>query len=350
MPPNSFVLKTNSVKLVDANFKSTDILKSLANDIGKKNILGCVKTQGQWILTVKNKEDAELIQETGLKIGNEVCDIMGVTKTIITVSVFGVPMYITDDEISGKLEEYGCRLRSPWVRKYYEDYPNIENGIRYVRLELPNSVKSLPYAITIEGTHLRLKHNGQSRVCNLCLSDDHIMRECPQYTCRECGQQGHSRNRCPEILCYKCNKLGHTSYHCDEKDDTETMDEDTEIENPIDKPTTYEDTEKPTTYEAQESESRPANTGVLTKDKDEECISDLKERSRQTKVQPITESELNQQVGAKIKRTLSSNDGADWIVVKKNSTNQQQRKNIPRPNVTTTRRYHTRERERTEPK
>lgn len=211
MPPNSFVLKTNSVKLVDANFKSTDILKSLANDIGKKNILGCVKTQGQWILTVKNKEDAELIQETGLKIGNEVCDIMGVTKTIITVSVFGVPMYITDDEISGKLEEYGCRLRSPWVRKYYEDYPDIENGIRYVRLELPNSVKSLPYAITIEGTHLRLKHNGQSRVCNLCLSDDHIMRECPQYTCRECGQQGHSRNRCPEILCYKCNKLGHTS-------------------------------------------------------------------------------------------------------------------------------------------
>ncbi|PIK34248.1 putative zinc finger CCHC domain-containing protein 10-like [Apostichopus japonicus] len=96
---------------------------------------------------------------------------------------------------------------------------NIENGIRYIRLELPTECKSLPYAMTLNGVHMRLKHNGQTRVCNLCLENDHIMRNCPKYVCRECNSQGHWEAKCPQVRCFKCNDLGHKSFNCPQAGD-----------------------------------------------------------------------------------------------------------------------------------
>ena len=213
---NGFRLKDNSVRLIDNNYEATDVLKPIADDIGKENILGCVKTQGQWIITLKNREDMQLLQRTGIKIKGQCCPITGVTQTLLTVSFFGVPSYIDDYDLTQKLEEYGCKIKSKWTHKCYEQFSNIENGIRFVRLELPSQAKSLPYAVTINNVHMKLKHNGQLRVCNLCLSEDHLMKECPHYQCRECGQQGHTARRCPNIRCYKCDKAGHRSFQCKE--------------------------------------------------------------------------------------------------------------------------------------
>ncbi|PIK47346.1 putative zinc finger CCHC domain-containing protein 10-like [Apostichopus japonicus] len=141
-------MKNNSVKFVDNNYDASVVLKAIATDIGKENIMGCVKTQGLWIVTLRKKEDVELLQ-----------------------------------------------------------------------------AKSLPYAIIVSGIHLRLKHNGQLRVCNLCLSEFHILRDCSHYCYRSCGQQGHTARRCPTIRCYKCNKDGHKSFQCPEnrKEDNVTV-------------------------------------------------------------------------------------------------------------------------------
>ena len=209
-------MKDNSVKIVDNNYDHKDVLTPIAADIGKESIMGCVKTQGHWIITLKNKEDVQLLQETGVKIKDDHCSVSGVTKTLLTVSFFGVPMYIDDYELTQKLEEFGCIIKSKWIRKYYVEFPKIENGIRFVRLELPTQAKSLPYAVTINNVHMRIKHNGQLRVCNLCLSEEHIKRECPYYRCRECDEQGHTFSRCPNIKCYKCGKPGHKSFQCKE--------------------------------------------------------------------------------------------------------------------------------------
>ncbi|PIK43283.1 putative zinc finger CCHC domain-containing protein 10-like [Apostichopus japonicus] len=119
-----------------------------------------------------------------------------------------------DSELTEKLTNLGCKIKSNWTHKYYAEYSTIENGIRFVRLEFPNNTRSLPYAITIGSSHLRLKHNGQTRSCNKCLSEDHLMRDCPQYECRECGALGHSRSRCPTVKCYNCNQYGHKSVLC----------------------------------------------------------------------------------------------------------------------------------------
>lgn len=214
--PNSNILKDNSVRIIDSSYNASDVLKAISNDIGKENIMGVVKTGGQWIATLKKSQDVELLQEIGLTIKNDQCVVTGVSKIITTVSFFGVPYYIEDNELTNKLIELGCKVKSNWTRKHYEDYPSIENGIRFVRVELPNKTRSLPYALTFGDIHLRIKHNGQTRVCNRCLSEDHLMRNCPKYSCKVCHAQGHSESRCPNVQCYRCHEYGHKSFLCPE--------------------------------------------------------------------------------------------------------------------------------------
>lgn len=214
----SATLKEKSVRIMEEGFTAKELLDALVLDIGADNIVGCVKVSGQWIVTLKESRDAELLMETGVEISGQPYTIQGVTKNITTVSLFGVPSFIPDKDLTQKLSEFGCKIKSHWTRKTFPEFPNIENGIRFARLELPQNKKSLPYAIIINGVHLRLKHNGQEKVCNLCLSDDHIMKNCPLYKCKECDTQGHSESHCPTVLCYACKKHGHKSFACPEKD------------------------------------------------------------------------------------------------------------------------------------
>lgn len=232
-------LRENSVKIVDHTFSALDVLGAAVEDIGVENILGCVKVGGEWVLTIKSKSDAELLQNTGLVIAGKPCDVRGVTKSLITVSLFGVPAFISDEELSEKLVAYGCAMKSEWTHKTYEEHPTVENGIRYARIELPSNKKSLPYSILVSGSHLRLKHNGQTRVCNLCLGENHLMRECAQYVCKECNQQGHSENKCPKVKCYKCQGRGHKSFHCEAKDsDATKMEEGSQNDHSVNPQTT----------------------------------------------------------------------------------------------------------------
>lgn len=208
---------------MDNAFEVKDVIEAVMNDMGKDSLVGCVKMTGYWVITMKERKDSELLQETGLVINNEACNVFGVSRTLLTVSLFGIPAYIADSELTEKLNEYGCVIKGQWKHKTYPDFPNIENGTRFVRLELPPNVKSLPYAITIEGVHIRLKHNGQTKVCNLCLGEDHIMRSCPQYTCKECQLQGHTEAYCPKVKCFKCQDYGHKSFTCPTREQEEPM-------------------------------------------------------------------------------------------------------------------------------
>lgn len=63
---------------------------------------------------------------------------------------------------------------------------------------------------------MNLKHNGQTKVCNLCLESDHIRRNCPNYKCKVCDVQGHREANCPKVRCFKCQELGHKSFNCPE--------------------------------------------------------------------------------------------------------------------------------------
>ncbi|KAJ8028518.1 hypothetical protein HOLleu_30777 [Holothuria leucospilota] len=221
---NSTSMKEKSVRIIDDGYSSKELLDALVLDIGVESIVGCVKVGGQWVVNVKECRDADLLMETGLVIGGRPFSVYGITRNITTVSLFGVPSFISDAELNSKLMDYGCKIKSSWTHKTFPEYPNIENGIRFVRLELPDTKKSLPYAIIINGVHLRVKHNGQVKVCNLCLAEDHIMKNCPSYKCKECGTQGHSESQCPSVLCYACKKHGHKSFSCPDRSQSHNQD------------------------------------------------------------------------------------------------------------------------------
>ena len=213
---NGNLLKGNSVKVIDNDYDVNEVIESVAGDIGPENIIGCVKSQGEWLITLSRKADCILLQQTGIILETKFVKVTGVTQSLLTVSLFGVPSYIDDYDLSAKLEEYGCKLKSKWTHRCYKKYPNIEDGTRYITLELASDVGSLPYVITVNRKPLKLMHNGQFRVCNLCLADNHLMRQCPSYRCRNCDQQGHTASRCPDVQCYRCGKRGHKSFHCGE--------------------------------------------------------------------------------------------------------------------------------------
>lgn len=63
------------MKIVDHTFSTLDVLSAAVEDIGVENILGCVKVGGEWVLTIKSKSDAELLQNMGLVIARKPCDV-----------------------------------------------------------------------------------------------------------------------------------------------------------------------------------------------------------------------------------------------------------------------------------
>ena len=257
-----------------------------------------------------------------------------------------MPAFIDDEELSDKLKEFGCKLKGEWTHKTYEEFPAVENGIRYIRLELPTNAKSLPYSIFMSGVHLRLKHNGQSRVCNICLSSEHIMRECDKYTCKECGMQGHSENKCPAVKCYRCQQFGHKSFDCsaappaqNDHNKSEKMDLDEKdkegaaAETVKDDPNSSDVTEKETTANTN-NENNPIDE-VSTVNSSPIITDPANEESN--------DQESLEKDGASLKaqkRNLSSDD--DWTVqTRRNKSN---KKRIdPKPNTDKARNFHPRQ-------
>ena len=209
-------LKENTLSISDKIYNAADVIDGITSQYGKGSLLACVKMHGYWQVTVKDNALADEILDRGLNVRDETADITGIVKNFLTVSFFGVPAYLNDDAIVRKLEEYGCSIRGPVVRKHYRDQPAIENGTRFVRVELPAEVKSLPYAVRLEetGPFVRLIHTNQNKVCNNCLDEDHLVYNCPKYQCKKCNQFGHIERVCENFVCYQCGQVGHRRADC----------------------------------------------------------------------------------------------------------------------------------------
>ncbi|XP_076316000.1 uncharacterized protein LOC143228647 [Tachypleus tridentatus] len=145
--------------------------------------------------------DVDMVIDSGLLVNGVHYFTNGVTKRTVTVSFMDVPEYIEDAVLLQKLKDFEYEVKSPLVWKRDQ---GIYLGFRHVRVSLSATSTSLPYVVKVidplgKVVMLKVKHDHQMKVCNSCLSADHLYRDCPQLICRNCHEQGHVRHRCPKL-------------------------------------------------------------------------------------------------------------------------------------------------------
>ncbi|XP_041365741.1 cellular nucleic acid-binding protein-like [Gigantopelta aegis] len=69
--------------------------------------------------------------------------------------------------------------------------------------EIPTQHKE--FANTVEGVeYFRVLHDNQLKVCYNCMSDSHVIKDCPDTVCHFCKGKGHYARNCNKIRCERC--------------------------------------------------------------------------------------------------------------------------------------------------
>lgn len=163
----------------------------------------------EYLVELTSPNQAQELIENGLDTGNSHIRCHPPHGFYLNVSIMGIKVYISDEEVRAKLQQCG-EIKGQVIRlKYKLDHElvGLENANRSVRMVLHSP--SIPYSLQIGGEWCRSIHNHQIRICS------------------NCNEQGHSRKNCPTIECRKCKQLGHLSFHCpaNSVNHTETADE-----------------------------------------------------------------------------------------------------------------------------
>ncbi len=97
---------------IDNYYDRIDVITSLKEEIGSCNILGVVKVNGEWRVTLKEESDIDKLVNSGVGINGNDVPVRAMGRRIATVSFFGVPYYVQNSELSNKLEDFGVKQLS----------------------------------------------------------------------------------------------------------------------------------------------------------------------------------------------------------------------------------------------
>lgn len=188
--------------------KAEDLIKAVADMIGQGNILVMrPRNNNEYELILENEEMCEDLME-GLMIKGVQCNVRKLQNKEYVVSFMHLPGYLDDNEILGKLESWQVVPITKLRRRVYPG-TDIEDGTRYVRVRFPKEVASLPYSTkfeTAEGSqYFRVMHSHQVKTCRLCMSSEHLLKECPEFKCYKCEELGHFARQCRAVRCPDCN-------------------------------------------------------------------------------------------------------------------------------------------------
>lgn len=187
--------------------RAEDIIEALKDKIEVTSILAVrPKMMKQYEITLEKEEDIEKLEE-GLMIKGKTCEIKKLNNKDFAVSFMHLPAYLEDDDILKKLEGWGVTPISQIKRRFYPG-TRIEDGTRFLRVRFPKEVASLPYSTRMETEegpqYFRVIHSQQVRTCRLCMSPEHMMKDCPDFKCYKCSERGHFARDCNAVRCPDC--------------------------------------------------------------------------------------------------------------------------------------------------
>ncbi|KAI2645675.1 Gag polyprotein [Labeo rohita] len=190
--------------------RAEDIIKALTEKIEVTCILAVrPKLMKEYEITLECEEDTEKLAD-GLTIKGKICEVKKLHNRDFVVSFMHLPAYLDDDELLSKLEGWGVTPISQIRRRFYPG-TCIEDGTRFLKVWFPKEVASLPYSTRMETEegpqYFRVIHSQQVRTCRLCMSPDHIMKDCLNFKCYKCEEKGHFTRDCTAVRCLDCRMV-----------------------------------------------------------------------------------------------------------------------------------------------
>lgn len=189
------------------NAKAVDIIKVVTERIGEGGILAVRPRQGkEYELTLEKEEMCDELMN-GLTIKGTECEVKKLQNRDYVVSFMHLPVYLEDEDILAKLEGWGVCPISKIKRRLYPG-TNVEDGTRFAKVRFPREVISLPYSTKLETAegpqYFRVMHSHQVKTCRLCMSPDHLVKDCPDFKCYKCEEKGHFARDCRTVRCPEC--------------------------------------------------------------------------------------------------------------------------------------------------
>ncbi|XP_044043669.1 uncharacterized protein LOC122872054 [Siniperca chuatsi] len=190
--------------------RAGDIIKAVTEQCGHGKILALRPRQGkEFELTMEKEEMCDNLMD-GLRIKGMDCEVKSLQNRDYVVSFMHLPVYLDDGKILEKLEGWGVDPISKIKRRCYPG-TDIEDGTRFLKVRFPKEVASLPYSTRLETAegqqYFRVMHSHQVKTCRLCMSPDHLMKDCPNFTCYKCEERGHFARDCNAVRCPECQEV-----------------------------------------------------------------------------------------------------------------------------------------------
>ena len=192
-------------------YSTAEVCRAAEHVTGYGSVYGAQKYHGTWRIYPTNIETRQKLLFQGFEIRGVMVQPYDKNPTLFRdknnvripttrLTVGGIPLSHTNDDILGRLNQIGVNVLSEVIMEKDRDknrkLTRFYTGNRILYIEIPK--QPLPKTLQIASYRVSLFHREQKTQgvavsCTRCLRDDHHVSQCeaPDFVCRTCNVSGH---------------------------------------------------------------------------------------------------------------------------------------------------------------